>query len=605
MFEQLGGRRTHWLRGLSESRWPARHLFLDSEAWITDRDGVAEHSFAVAALAAGPGPNGGGAGLSYHRDSEGLWDAVDSYCKRDRPVRLWAHNLSYDLRLTAGLVHLGRLGWEVKRFALDERSCWVSLWRGRRRLTLADSRSFVPGGLETIGQELGATGRPALPTNHPVGDAAALHLLEQRAGWDASLLRVVLTDHLFPWLEGIGAGTLAVTGPAQAMNHYRRGFLAPSSILVHEWEDVLGAERAAAYAGRCEAWRWGEVEGPVTEWDFELAYPRLCLGSNLPVEYLGPAVEVSAAEPRIILHKVVVDQLSSPVCPTHLPAGTVAWPVGGGWESWLWDCELALVRELGGRVRLIDSHAYRARPALSEWAGWVIDQVRAPNTPVTGRVAKAWARSLIGRFGLRYPQWEEFAEWPDQAEVAYAPGFSFERGEETAYLTVAGRVWDRVGEAESSNSVPAIPSYVAALGRVRLWRAMTAAGLGTVVYVDTDSVMVTPDGDRRIEAAVRLGGRLEGLRRKQMIRRLEVVGERQLIVDGEPRVAGLARGSRRDPRGGFQGEAWEGPLSGRSGALTAVRVRPRGFTFHDQPGRREREPDGRTRPVAFVWGAER
>ena len=575
-------RAVHWMRRLREDRRPALNVFVDCEAYrVEEPDGGERHVFACA-------------GVAFSREGmeepppivvtghPTLWETVTDLTERDRTARVWIYNAEYDVRLSHALRNLGYLGWEVRRFALDDRSCWISLARGRHRLTICDARSFLPGGMDAIADALEVP-RP------PLGDD--LDDLRERARWDVDALRGAVMRHLYPFLDDQLGGSLQVTGPGQAMAAYRRRFLPERTVLVHEWEDVLGAERAAAWTGRAEAWRWGEHRGPWTEFDYTLAYPRLCIDQPLPCRYLGPG-PLQASQGRVYAVLAHCDvETRVPVLPAHTKDGETVWGTGR-FTGWYWDREIQLARRCGAAVHVRDEHVYECAPVLSDWARWVSGVVLEHPSPIIRRLAKQWARALIGRFSLRYPSWEEYAEGLEEDELVYSPGWSNQRGCETAYLVVGGVMWERVGEQESSNSVPALTSYITSLGRVRIWETMVQAGLENVAYVDTDSVITNAKGARRLRAQLP-----DGLRVKGVYDRIAVLGTRALILDGNPRVAGLPRGAEHVGGEEWVAETWDGPSTGRLGALETVRTRHKGFTLSLSDGRRERASDGVTAPI--------
>lgn len=581
-------RRTHWLTPLATDRRPYLDVFLDCEAFIEpEPDGGADcHTFACAAVAvAGNDP-------LVHFTRDALWETVDGLCERDRTIRIWAYQSEYDVRLAAALRGLGRLGWEIRRFALDDRSCWVTMAKDRYRLTIADARSFIPSGMDMIYRDLGID-RPALATIADGDPQTIAPLLARRAAADVAAMRSAILDHLYPFLDYAQAGSLQVTGPGQSMAQYRRRFLRPKSILVHEWPDVLGAERAASWAGRAEAWRHGTLAGPWTEYDYTLAYPRLCLSQPLPVKYIGPGpLQARPGAVYAILSRCDV-QTRVPVLPAHGPTGEIVWGIGS-FSGWYWDAEVRMARMNGARVTIRDEHVYECAPVLDEWARWISGEIENHPSPIIRRVCKQWARALIGRFALRFPEWEEYADGWEGDDLIYCPGWGMDVGP-TAYLVMGGRMWQRRSEKESPNSVPAITSYITSLGRVRIWETMVQAGLENLAYVDTDSVIVNAEGARRLELHLP-----PGLRVKGEYARIRVMGTRALIVDGNPRIAGLPRGAEEISDDYWEAESFDGPASGRLGALETVRTRRKGFTLRHTDGRRERLPGASTRNLGMT-----
>lgn len=534
---------------------------------------------------------------------EELWTGIASACAPRGETRVWAHNLAHDLSISRAWAILRGMGWESgpRDFAVTAESCWAVWRRGDRRMVLSDSVSFLAGaGLDLIARDLGLERR--------VLDSTPLELgsLAERCRIDVRVLSGALAE-LLEWFDQVGAGSLSRTGPGQAMNHYRRRMMPPRSIVAHSCEPALEAERAAAYCGRCEAWQWGDLAGPVDEWDFTLAYPRIAAAEPLPARFShpidNPTPSVLARHAAAGYQVLIAGQVDTPepVVPTRLADGSIAWPTGR-FDSVLWDCEADLVARSGGLVTADRAWAYRGDMVLAEWAGWAVDQAMggAPS-PLIARVVKSWSRTLIGRFALRYPTWELYSDSP--FVDAYGPDDvalvrSTNDGVDTALLWLGGRVYEQSELVESDSSVPAITSRVSALARVRLWEAMQVAGSEHVAYVDTDSLIVSAEGSRRLMRA-----QIDGLRHKQRYRGATIYGVRALMLGDVVRAAGLSRKATRTGDRAWSQEVWERWQSepGRAGS---VAVFAHTFTLRQGDGRRRRLAGGRTTAIA-VGAADR
>ncbi|KKL46883.1 hypothetical protein LCGC14_2341130, partial [marine sediment metagenome] len=74
-----------------------------------------------------------------------------------------------------------------------------------------------------------------------------------------------------------------------------------------------------------------------------------------------------------------------------------------------------------------------------------------------------------------------------------------ETGERYRMRQLAGVIEQHWIEGESALSHPAIAAHVTGYGRRLLWSLIRRAGLGTVLYCDTDSVLVNQAGYDRLE----------------------------------------------------------------------------------------------------------
>lgn len=123
-------------------------------------------------------------------------------------------------------------------------------------------------------------------------------------------------------------------------------------------------------------------------------------------------------------------------------------------------------------------------------------------------------------------------------------------------MTCSGRAWWADTEDYGADALPAIQSAVISECRVRLWKLMNAAGLANVAYVDTDGLIVTTGGSRRLRN-IQAQHDLWGLREKRSGNDLAVYGPRQLIWNGQARWAGAPRNLRQIGETVWAGERWE------------------------------------------------
>lgn len=591
-------RRAHYLRANRAERLPRRIACLDSEALI-EREGPLERHRLRCAFASfdeldeSGAPLGPPAQLASLEPLE-LWTWLETRAGRRGRTVLFAHNLAYDLRLTRALELLPELGWELRGFALDRHRAWLRFRKGERSLSLVDTVSFVGRSLAHFADALGRT-RPALP-----GERAPLSAWVERCRSDTLLLRELVL-RLLSFLRESECGDFRLTGPAQGSAAFRHRFLPARTLLCHDDAEQLERERRSAWAGRCEVWRHGQVEGPLHEWDYTAAYARLARDAKLPCHYRGELCPASLERlerlpDRFAYLAEVEVELETPLLPAE-HAGAILWPVGR-FRTLAWDCELELAREHGARLEVGRAWVYRRAPLLAEWGAWIVAELERPAgelCPVARACLKLWSRSLIGRFGLRYPDWRQLAQ-AESSALELISTVSAETGKRGAWLRIGEQVLELTGTVESPDSAPAVMGYVMALARVRLWRAIEAAGQDSLVYLDTDSLIVDEAGSRRLAQFARTPAG-EGLRRKGRYGGGHFYGPRQLELPGEHRIAGLPRSAVPQDEGVWRAAFWQSAAhSLRVGEPGSVRVTERSFQIRAQDARRAHLAGGATAP---------
>lgn len=356
------------------------------------------------------------------------------------------------------------------------------------------------------------------------------------------------------------------------------------------------------WTGRCEAYWHGELRFQVVhEWDLSLAYPRIARDTNVPVRLLGPMpddypwVQQLASVGTAILAECTVTT-SVPVVPT-VHDGRIVWPVGT-FTTTLWDVELREALDGGATVTIHRGWLYHKAPALKKWGDWVIEQLESMGDGNGGWlyiVLKHWARALIGRFAMTYTRWEEWATHP-LPYVRAMPVYDRTTGETFRTVQIGHTIWRDGGQEEWSNSMPMVTGYIQACARVRLWRMIQEAPEGSVLYVDTDSVLVT---DMHSAALAEVAARHPewGLRLKRSWQGFAIWGPRQIRTGQAIRVSGLPKRAVRTGKLDFEGEVWEtleGALSRGHGA--SVHIRERRWQIRGVDHRRVGPPIGWTVP---------
>lgn len=590
----------HYVNPVKTARWPRCFVYLDTEAHRARSAREEEQSWRLGVAAIDRRqPRGVGweprAWLET-TDRRELWDWICVNTRAGGRTVLICHNLAYDLRIAGMLPELLARGWRLERIALDRDTTWAAWRNGQDELVAIDLFTFLPRALAEVGELVGV-GKLPLPAERAPD---AVWMARCRA--DVEILAAAWRE-LADWVQGSDLGGFAATGAGMAWQVWRHRFL-EHKVLARVEPEIAEACRTAAWTGRAEAWRLGELpEGRWVEWDYRTAYGQVGYGDALParqVDALGPLGVDRVAEiatRRAVLAEVLVTT-DRPALPAALDGG-ICWPVGE-FTTTCWWGEVADAIRAGARVKVRRAWAWRREPLLHPFMAWCLAYAYAKAedaTPLRAAVAKHWSRVLVGRMGLRYTEWDRREGYP-QPGVWAGKLADADTGEVRRMLLVGSDWLEEGRRVEGMDAAPQVLSYVMSQTRRMLWHAMRVAGLDELVYVDTDGLIVTEDGDRRLAAAG-----IPGLRRKATYRHLVLLGPRQLVVDGELRVAGLPRRAVPDGEGGFEAEWWQRlEASLRIGRPDRVRVYRRRVVLGG--GRARRLPAGGTRtvPIAVAPG---
>lgn len=595
-----GGSTTHYLRGNAMSRQSRRHIFFDTEAVQHYDNGVVTQTWLCGVARYLDADTRRREPVVFDReysDPSALWDDVSDFTRRNARTLLWAHNLSYDLRISRALELLPPMGWSLRAIVLDGLACWAKFTWDDRTLVMCDFTSWASVPLSRIASLLNLHQEP-LPENQD-----DLRGMLRRCRQDVEILSEAVT-HTLGWLAADDLGNLQITGAGQAWSAFRHRFMT-HKVLVHDDERAHQAERKAIWTGRTETYRHGVIEKERTyEYDLPRAYATIAASERLPSVYVGSLKRCSLANLRTWsrTRKLLCDcsvTSPAPIVPTEHD-GRILWPVGT-FKTTLWDCEILAAVERGAKVRLYRTYVYTAEPCLEKWAKWVLSQLdpdESTATPLQQQILKQWSRSLIGRFALRYRSWTPMGT-ADSADL-YLSRIVGKREEKGAQMMHVGTDLLELGALTSTeNELPQITGYITAVCRLRLLDLIETAGWENVYYVDTDSLIVNRAGRTALERRL-AGDGAYGLVHKRSIRRLELSGPRQLAIDGERRYSGVPKRARQTGSDTVLGEVWEGLGEAlRNGHTGTVLVNERTYRLTGSDRRRKWLPDGRTEPISL------
>lgn len=592
-------RRAHWLRKNAAARMPRRMIVLDSEAYRHRAVGNERHDFRCAVASFDTlDVNAQPEGIPLWLETEcaaTLWSFVADFTSTAHRTVLFAHNLSYDLRLTEGLRHLPGLGYKCSGMALTSHGCWARFGKGAQSLWLIDSLSFIPAALAKVGALVGME-KPSLPSDDGT-NAEWLH----RCRSDVEITREGML-RILGYLKKNDLGDFRLTGSAQCTAAYRHKFLPDRTLLVHADEEALEAERRAAWSGRAEVWTHGEVNKPIYEMDYETAYARIAYNIQVPVKLVTDHSGIpwnrltQVMEHYAVLADVTI-RTESPCVPASHNNGIV-WPVGD-FQTTLWDHELRLAKREGAEIEVHKYWYYKRQPILRDWAAWILRSLSLPASeldPVVKLMLKDWSRALIGRFGLRYSVLEEIGTTPNH-DLCLRGVWDADTKTELEYLQIGSQLLERMARVESPNSTPAVMSAVMSAARVNLWGAMKHAGEENIYYVDTDGFLCSSAGYRSVDKAQRRG-LLPTMRLKSQYQGGDFRSPRNIDLGETRRVSGAPKLAERLEPGVYRGEVWESlPTALKRKHIGNVFIHERTFNISDTDKRRRHLPGGRTEAI--------
>jgi hypothetical protein len=434
----------------------------------------------------------------------------DETCARGLSTWAYAHNLGFDLTVTALTEHLFHRGWELSDWTFAGKNVTGRMRKGKTKLALCDSFSLVPAPLAAIGTMVGLE-KGILPADN----ASENEWLEYCAR-DTEVLGTALVE-LMAWWEEHELGHWTQSGPGLGYNAFRHkmrparpprdpdrpgevhlgwGENRKPPIVIRTEPDGIGHDRLAVYGGRRDVTHVGEMTGgPFALLDFGNAYLTVAANHPLPAGRMAHYRDLEQRyrrSPRSWGSIVAECELDTPVARYPLRTATgVFYPVGR-FTTTLAGPEIGWADQAGHLVRVGPGYLHRTSSALRPWARWcleVIDPAERATAPVVKAMVKQWGRSVIGRFagrqaGVRdvgpqiYPHWH------------YQPAVVGWGGTPGAMVNMAGRQWLYRFDQDGDDAYPAVLAFVESYVRVALGKVLEALGETVWLTCDTDGVVI-------------------------------------------------------------------------------------------------------------------
>lgn len=555
---------THWLRENGQERSPWRVLVVDTETRLTDPADPERQTLRLWSARLirrhGIDPRRPRSEDHHGRTVPELIALLDSLARADHALWVVTHNLTFDLAVTELPVALTAAGWRITEAALTTDDPWLRLTRGSRRLVVADSFSWFPASVDTLG---GLVGRPKLPL--PDWDAED-GLWQERCDQDVAIVAKAVTQALDWWDRG-RYGNWSITGPATGWSSYRHRRPAPH-VLVEPDPVARAFEMRAVTGGRKEVRQVGRLRaGLYADLDIATAHLTAMAGFALPFRRLA---RFEALEPdHRYIDSALTDVLA--LCRVRTSSPRYPWDSGRGtfypsgeYHALLAGPELREARARGELVSIGPGYAYLVSPHMTDWALWLaslLDTANPDVPPAVRLLAKHWSRCVPGKWAGHSS--EVLDRRPDPR-----PGWAIERAmlmperRPADLLRVGGERWTIVRDEWADDAFPAILAWIQSATRVALCRLADILG-PAVVSMNTDGLLVDVarvldvHGDPALAPTSATGPQLRELdqlcqawdtvtdpfsvRIKRAARQVQVISPQHVILDRECRLAGIPK----------------------------------------------------------------
>jgi hypothetical protein len=500
---------------------------------------------------------------------------IDGLANSGSSLWVMCHNLNFDLAVTELPVALVALGWRVTEAALTTDDPWFRAAKGSKRITCVDSWSYLPASVETLGHLLNL---PKLKMPKWTAPADQMWRYCER---DVAIVTTAMIQ-LMDWWDAEALGNWSLTGPSTGWSSYRHGKPTPK-VLVDPDPEARELEADAITGGRRLVTRIGkQPAGLYADLDFEAAHLTVMANVRLPWRRLRSfeSMEIDDAHLSALwtdILAVVTVESASPRYPLRTKGG-IFYPVGR-FETILPGPEIRDAAKRGELRAIGRGYVYATSYHMQPWAQWVrslIDASNADTPPAVRLAAKAWSRSVPGK-------WDGHTSEVIERVPDLRPGWLAEHGKIAAtgakadFLLLGHERWTIARDLWADDAFPAILAFIQSHTRLALGRVIDALG-SSVLTANTDGVMVDvlrvpagptefqPEADSSPADQVRwLEWRCRDLsalaapfviRTKTVCSRLTIISPQHLLMGRKRKLAGVPQSARRDAKGRYTFTSW-------------------------------------------------
>lgn len=445
----------------------------------------------------------------WHRfeDAGDFWTWLESHARGHTRIYLFAHNWSFDAPVLDTFTILRARGWTLKRAIIESPPVILTWRRGRVTLEMLDTLNWWRMPLAAIGESLGIPKLTMPPVDASCDD------WDTYCRQDVEILRVAL-HHWWAFLTKHDLGGFARTLAGQAIRAYRHRFM-DSPILIDDDASALKLGREAYHGGRVEAFRLGRVSGPIHCLDVNSMYPFVMRDREYPAALTRRIRRVTVADLRnwvsryCLVARCEISTRRNRFA--YLIDGKVCFPVGR-FQSTLTTPDIADALAHDEIVSVGECALYERAYLFSRF----VSELYAMRLEATenGDMVQRWLirillNSLYGKFGQKGTVWESRGK-PEVDIIRVWREYDCESGTERLLRSFGGILQEKLRDEEARESHPAIAAHVTSYARAYLWELLQRAGPRSVVYCDTDSLMVDDAGMARLSGDLdeKLLGRL-------------------------------------------------------------------------------------------------
>jgi hypothetical protein len=515
----------------------------------------------------------------YLSSTDSFWELLSRKLSKDRPLYLFAHNLTFDLTIVDFWNRHRSEGFEVTYAVLENPPMFLSLQKDGKKLCIVDTFNFWKTNVSAMGEALGLE-KLTMPTSKVIDSNWKKYCLR-----DVEILMNQILQ-LFTFLKDNELSSFRISAPGLAYGTFKRRFM-NHDIYIHDRSKVLALERACYSGGMVRNFFVGTVaRQKIYKYDVNSLYPSMML-KLYPTKLLE---DMSNCSPSKLLNKLRGKMACAAV---KINCYDRTYPkqhnkrlceVLGKYSTFLCGQELQTALALGHVTKVAYAALYDVAPIFKDYINffWTLRKNYKLNGNRVGeQFVKLLMNSLYGRFGMKGHTWVDFTNKNLEDYYVYYGVQCPKRYLSQSFSPIVDSFrhsWDAEGledpiilryfsgnlqmqfpTGEHSESFCGIAAFVTSYARERLRELIAIAGEKEVYYCDTDSLFVTDLGSKRLIKANEVDDTALGKLKLEGISSHTVFyGPKDYIFDDEPVRKGIRKNAKQINDNTFEQDLFEG-----------------------------------------------
>lgn len=537
---------------------PSRILFLDTEAKIKVCVNREEHHTVKLGWTCYCRRTSGNKWKDhwvFHKSGQDLCRYISSLAHSRSPLWIFAHNIGYDLRCMGFYKHFTKAGW-LRVFNYDKGDTYILIiTKDHASIKLVSTTNYFKGSLEDLGESIN------LPKIDVDFYTASFKELSDHCRRDVEILKAFIFDY-FHYVQSNDLGQFRLTRGSQSFTAFRHKFMS-KRIYLHRIPGVLALERASYMGGRVECFRIGrQTEVPYLSLDINSMYPYLMHKLKLPSKLADyqENYSINSLATDLKHFSAIAEVTLTPDFPyyAYRHNNKILFPVGE-FTAYLCSEGLKKAIELNHLIDIKKVAIYRQAHLFKEFVEYFYKQrleYAEKDDHIHQRFCKTLMNSLYGKFGQKITIQNEF---PYLGESTYKRLLNIDLltgKRDMEYILFNKRIVE-VGKEEGKHSFCAIASHITEAGRILLAEIIAQIGLGTVVYCDTDSIIIPEKALSKVTYPIH-PNLLGNLKKERIYESLDIIAPKAYITNQGRKIKGIPKRAVETSKRRFEFMRFEG-----------------------------------------------